>query len=557
VGYDECYWGQETTFNLGCAAGTVDPSTGVPNKGLTGGGVMDGNSSNSDCACFPQPFCCSGGVPIPAYQDPALMLPIIEGGNGGSTQWRNYPDVSAVSAGVEYVFQGSFGVTGGTSVAAPVWAGFAALVNQYARQHGVERLGFANPALYAIGETRGTAVDLYEGTFHDIVDGVANNVPASDGFPSVAGYDLATGWGSPRCLLLQQLGTYQPTAPQTFGTVLVHVANGHDGVDDDSSVRLDLRNVYGETITTMLLKHPGRTGWADIGAEHDLVFPLSGLSAPLSPNDIGGVTLRLTGNDDDWNVAGLEVMLAATPPTRPGCVTDADCTSNVCGVDGLCVIPIVGVPYACITDVSGRDKCNLDQPGCSGGRLTDGNFGVTRLNQSSPSASFDTYQLLVDPLARKFGGCQPWGGSVPVPSFDELYFLFDTGDDDLNDDSELRLDIFDPLGGLLEQGLLHRNGDLAFVDQTQWDVTYQLQNGSRSYAEIGSMQLTLIAGPDHGEDEWHLQAVEVYGIHSSSSWEYTCLFHGEETSNDIPEFKFDTDDGPIVHVLSKGAGCHP
>ena len=41
---------------------------------------------------------------------------------------------------------------GGTSLAAPLWAGFMALVNQQAAANGQPPIGFVNPALYAIGK---------------------------------------------------------------------------------------------------------------------------------------------------------------------------------------------------------------------------------------------------------------------------------------------------------------------------------------------------------------------------------------------------------------------
>ncbi|SNT43690.1 hypothetical protein SAMN05421770_11621, partial [Granulicella rosea] len=74
---------------------------------------------------------------------------------------------------------------GGTSAAAPLWAGFMALVNQQGASKGKPRVGFVNPLLYAIGEG-----GSYSADFHDITVG-------STGFNAMGGYDLTTGWGSP------------------------------------------------------------------------------------------------------------------------------------------------------------------------------------------------------------------------------------------------------------------------------------------------------------------------------------------------------------------------
>jgi len=76
---------------------------------------------------------------------------------------------------------------GGTSFAAPMWAGYMALVNQQAATLGQKPLGFLNPALYALGNAGGNG---YAAAFHDISAG-------SNGFAAEVGYDLATGWGSP------------------------------------------------------------------------------------------------------------------------------------------------------------------------------------------------------------------------------------------------------------------------------------------------------------------------------------------------------------------------
>ena len=106
-----------------------------------------------------------------------------------STTMRNVPDVSLesdIANGYAIYTGGSWGVWGGTSAAAPLWAGFTALVNQQRAANGLGALGFANPLLYQIGKSSRYATD-----FHDISDGSTNlNIP------SVAGYDLATGLGS-------------------------------------------------------------------------------------------------------------------------------------------------------------------------------------------------------------------------------------------------------------------------------------------------------------------------------------------------------------------------
>ncbi|MGZ5035794.1 MAG: S53 family peptidase [Usitatibacter sp.] len=121
---------------------------------------------------------------------------------------RGYPDV-AYNAGVEggvLVFLGfldtafgpgnnGFYIFGGTSASAPQWAGITAIANQKSRKP----LGFLNKSLYKLGKsgTLGTVLN-------DITTG-NNNFAGVTGFPATAGWDFATGWGTPNAGLINSL----------------------------------------------------------------------------------------------------------------------------------------------------------------------------------------------------------------------------------------------------------------------------------------------------------------------------------------------------------------
>jgi subtilase family serine protease len=124
------------------------------------------------------------GVPIPAYQ---LLPGVIDSGNQASTTLRNYPDVAAEANTNQYSCYDGYcsGGNGGTSYAAPQWAGFTALMNQKAVANGKATVGFLNPYLYRIGVSANYGID-----FHDIVLG------SNGKYTAVVGYDLVTGWGS-------------------------------------------------------------------------------------------------------------------------------------------------------------------------------------------------------------------------------------------------------------------------------------------------------------------------------------------------------------------------
>jgi subtilase family serine protease len=124
-------------------------------------------------------------IAIPGYQKTAG---VITTGNKGSTVYRNSPDVAAEANTDNYICSDGTcaGGWGGTSFAAPRWAGYLALVNQQSVAKGKGTLGFINPTIYTIGLSSSYSTD-----FHDITSG------SNGTYSAIKGYDLVTGWGSP------------------------------------------------------------------------------------------------------------------------------------------------------------------------------------------------------------------------------------------------------------------------------------------------------------------------------------------------------------------------
>ena len=87
--------------------------------------------------------------------------------------------------GLKIVFNQQEIVGGGTSQAAPLWAGITAVMNQYLVDHGGRPAGDINPLLYRVAE--GSRLPA----FRDIILG--GNAVATAG----PGYDLVTGLGTP------------------------------------------------------------------------------------------------------------------------------------------------------------------------------------------------------------------------------------------------------------------------------------------------------------------------------------------------------------------------
>lgn len=144
----------------------------------------------------------SGGGYSPWGADPQFAIPWWQAGmdytpSKGSTTVRNAPDVSIVADNITVFSNGSWRGFAGTSAAAPLWAGYMALINERAAQADRPQVGFANPALWAIG--RGGNCPT---CFHDITTGNNFNSTNPTLYSAVAGYDLCTGWGTPTGMAL-------------------------------------------------------------------------------------------------------------------------------------------------------------------------------------------------------------------------------------------------------------------------------------------------------------------------------------------------------------------
>ncbi|MGA9508191.1 MAG: S53 family peptidase [Candidatus Sulfotelmatobacter sp.] len=125
-------------------------------------------------------------IPIPSWQK---LSGVITSSNKGSTTLRNGPDVSANANFTFYVCADQTTCTandyGGTSFAAPMWAGYLALANQQAATNG-DTIGYINPIIYPAALT-----SSYGTYFHDITSGSCGT------YSGITGFDLCTGWGSP------------------------------------------------------------------------------------------------------------------------------------------------------------------------------------------------------------------------------------------------------------------------------------------------------------------------------------------------------------------------
>jgi subtilase family serine protease len=190
--------------------GAIDEPSDDPYLTVVGGTTLNTSSSggwqsevvwltpaSNDPLFGYSPEAASGGgvsltYPIPTWQQGISMT-----ANQGSTTMRNLPDVSLVANNVDVVWGNdyigeSFDLPeAGTSLATPLWAGFMALVNQQGASQGLPPVGFANPALYAIGKSTN-----YSACLHDITSGNNFSPNSPSKYSATTGYDLCSGWGT-------------------------------------------------------------------------------------------------------------------------------------------------------------------------------------------------------------------------------------------------------------------------------------------------------------------------------------------------------------------------
>jgi|GEM_PF-1137044 len=132
--------------------------------------------------------------PIPTWQDIPSVID-----NGGSSEYRNVADISAVGNNTlifidDYPIFGNYSynslVVAGTSVSSPVEAGIFAEISSYlgAFYGNSTGLGFLDPLLYQLGPNN----TLYSSTpFYNV-----KLAPPGYPYPALSGWNYGSGWGS-------------------------------------------------------------------------------------------------------------------------------------------------------------------------------------------------------------------------------------------------------------------------------------------------------------------------------------------------------------------------
>ena len=263
-----------------------------------------------------------GGVSI-AYPIPSYQLGVNMAAIGGSATMRNMPDVALTGAVQMFLIynNGAQTAVGGTSAATPLWAAFTSLANQQAAANSKPAIGFMNPALYAIGENASS----YAAALHDITTG-------SNGLAALPGYDLTTGWGSPKGQALINDLTSLPTVPSFTLAATPNPVTMQVGYSTTSAIQVTAVNGFSAAVTLSLTGLPGGvTGsfgtFSSKGASI-LTLTASNAAAPgtysISVNGVAGsltasvalsvVVTPAPGYTLTTSAAALTVVQSATAP---------------------------------------------------------------------------------------------------------------------------------------------------------------------------------------------------------------------------------------------------
>jgi len=311
--------------------GVAQPSDD-PNLTVVGGTNLNTNGTGGPWSSESAWGSGGGGI-SEEYAMPNYQQGISMSTNKGSATMRNAPDVAAVAGDSIYLIynNGGGGTVGGTSVAAPLWAGFIALVNQEAANENLPPVGFLNPLIYAIGKGESGS---YASDFHDITSG-------GNGYSAVTGYDLATGWGSP--------------AGQHLIDDLVASVTGSFTISSTSTALTVAQGGTG-TATVTVVPSSNFYNWVNLAASG---LP-SGVTAQFSPastttsstvsfkvgaaSPTGTYTVTLTGNCRNLTSNSISLTLNITPTASFSLTASPASLSMVVGGNSpSSTISVVGV----------------------------------------------------------------------------------------------------------------------------------------------------------------------------------------------------------------------
>jgi hypothetical protein len=234
---------------------------------------------------------------------------------------RGTPDVSYDSdpnSGFYSYSGGSWFQVGGTSDAAPQWAGLVALANQGRVLSG---LGTLDSSLAAVNGPNQLMQALYSstmqstGAFHDITSG---STSGSHTYTAVVGYDLATGLGTPKAQIvipnLVAWGASTPTAP----TITTQPTNQSVAAGQTASFTAAASGTPAPTVQWQVSTNGGST-WSNISGATTATY---GFTTSLSDSGhlfhavFTNASGSATTNSATLTVSGVAPTMSTQPAPR-------------------------------------------------------------------------------------------------------------------------------------------------------------------------------------------------------------------------------------------------
>jgi hypothetical protein len=267
------------------------------------------------------------------------------GALGGSDTMRNIPDVALTAAVQMYLVynNGQATTVGGTSAAAPLWAGFVALANQQAVAQGKPVAGFLNPTIYALGNT-----PSYGTNMHDIVMG-------TNGYSATPGFDLATGWGTPNGqATINDLSSTTPAPSFTLSSSVSSISV-HAGASATATIQITMQTGFTGSVSLSLSGLPaGVTGsFSTVSPSGASILTLTAgrEAAPgTSAISIQGVSGTLTSQVRlSLRVSGIPGYTLKTSAdsvriVQAGTASDTITVVPTNGFNGLVSLTVAGLP---------------------------------------------------------------------------------------------------------------------------------------------------------------------------------------------------------------------
>ena len=210
--------GDAGAYDCGNGTLSVDSPANEPNVVGVGGtnlSIGNGGTYGSEAGWFNTSQKAGGGGGISSF----FTRPAYQNGPNLTSTNRMVPDVSAdadPASGYSIFCSGAsdycngWAVIGGTSAAAPLWAGIAVDINQYLLAQGKSPLGNVNAALYTLYNTPQPYA-----AYHDVTTGQNLYYRATTGYDTATGIGTPDSWNIARDLAGVTAGSPTPTATPT------------------------------------------------------------------------------------------------------------------------------------------------------------------------------------------------------------------------------------------------------------------------------------------------------------------------------------------------------